>query len=512
MPRAPTVAVLPSHQSNYQAGWCDEGVIRTSRLAIIDAPNESGVIRKIQAAMERYPEVADASIVEVDDHMTLADHVVLDIERNDMAVEEKQQVIIGDPLWPGLMQALIEDSAGVVAAHGCPLNVRTDSNHGVLAESLVASEVHFLGRLGVNITDGTSAYRRPLIDARQFSLMGINDDAIIDTIIDDAMSWATLGMGYGRPWFEYIPLPSHPTVDGTCQRHVEAAFAFAENSVCMVGPRQPPPNSASASFIHPPHWQPMVELKVQYAGTFQRGGDMLSPIVDTAQPDRRDRQHTRSPSAASLWLDGYDEQPYRWDDDDDALSGIAEADDRTIGEFLSTMAMAGAHSSIDAADDRTTEDAQSFIDGADDSRSTVTTQDPRSELVDAGGGGQGHATAGMEPVPLGHTVAGVGPPANDGLPEWVVDCRGDRSESITLWYNSLRGHGCDEASVMGFVALAQYNPDAYRAARDVVDAFNRRAVEVPPIDNPSGKLWNMVLGWFHRLRPEGKQHAGMAGT
>ena len=511
MPCAPTVAVLPSHHSIPQAGWCDEGVIRTSRLAIIDAPNESGVIEKIQAAMERYPEVADASIVEVDGYMTLADHEVLDIERNDMSDEEKQQVIIGDPLWPGLMQALIEDSAGVVAAYGCPLIVRTDSNRGVLAFSLVRSEVHFLGRLGVNVTDGNTAYRRPLIDAKQFSLMDINDQDI-DATIDDAMVWATSGMGYGRPWWEYIPLPSHPTVDRTCQRHVEATVAFVENSVCMVGPRQSSPNGASAVFIHPPYTKPTVELKVQSAGTFQRGGDMLSPIVDTAQPDRRDRQHTRSPSAATRWLNGYDEQPYRWEDDDDALSGIDGADDRTIGDELSTMAMADAHSFIDAADDRTTEDAQSFIDGADDSWSTVTTHDPRSELVDSGGGGQGHAYVGMAPGSLGNIVAGVGPPANDGLPEWVVDCRGDRSESITLWHNSLRGHGCDEASVMGFVALAQYNPDAYRAARDVVDAFNRRAVEVPPIDNPSGKLWNTVLGWFHYLRPEGRQHAGMTGT
>ena len=113
---------------------------------------------------------------------------------------------------------------------------------------------------------------------------------------------------------------------------------------------------------------------------------------------------------------------------------------------------------------------------------------------------------------LGGIVSDVGTPSTGVGIEWVVDCRGDPSESITQWYNTLRGHGCDEASVMGVVALAHYNPGAYQAARTVVDKFNRLAAEVPPIENPSAKRWDMVLAQFHRFRPEGARFAGMAST
>ena len=474
-----------------------EGEVGTSRLSVIDVPNEPGLIEQLQVALDQCPLVSDASIVDVTGYLGMPEWELTYVDRTDVLDRKIQEVIIRSVRWPSVMQALIVNSA-VVTANECRLTVRTDRRSGALAESFVRNETFYLNRLKANVKDGNSFYRVPLIEARQFSLRGVHGKDV-DTVIHAALLWANESPARYVPWWEYTPLPSHPNADPTCLEHMEAVLRFVEGSKCIVGPRRSPTSltyGARIVVMHPPFTPPVVELKVHAATVFERDnyppiiGDAppAAPIVDDAPPARRDLRCVRSHSPAGRWLNEEgDDQPFI----DDGGAGGSSTTQQSPTEDLPIR----------------------------------TTRDPRSELVESGGGGRGHtATAvlmdavvggggsvGATPNSIGNIVSGVGLPTTDGIPVWVCDRLGNASDRVTGWYGTLRGHGCDEAAIMGVVLLSQYSPEGYQSAQVIVEYVDGIAWDRPLIDNPSGLVWSRVLACFHRMRPEGAQFSGMVG-
>ena len=336
-----------------------EGDVGTSRLSVIDVPNVPELIEQLQAALGQCPLVSDATIVDVTDYLGLAEHELTYIERTDVLDRKIQEVIVRSDRWTSVMQALIANSA-VVTANDCRLTVRTDRRGGALTDSFVRSETHYLNRLTANVKHGNSFYRVPLIEARQFSLRGVHGKDV-DTVIHAALLWANESPARYVPWWKYKPLSSHPVANRTCLEHMEAVLRFVEKSTCIVGPRRSPTSlthGASVVVMHPPFTRPVVVLKVHAATVFERDnyppiiGDAppAAPIVDDAPPARRDLRCVRSHSPAGRWLNEEgDDQPFI----DDGGAGGSSTTQQSPTEDLPIR----------------------------------TTRDPRSELVESGGGG-----------------------------------------------------------------------------------------------------------------------------
>ena len=93
-------------------------------------------------------------------------------------------------------------------------------------------------------------------------------------------------------------------------------------------------------------------------------------------------------------------------------------------------------------------------------------------------------------------------------PAWVCCAHGEHHDVLTQAYSWLIGHcNCDEASIMSFFALLQYNPTAYVACMEILEEI-ATIEEQKDIRNYSAKLARLVENARKRVYPDGIEHAG----
>ena len=93
-------------------------------------------------------------------------------------------------------------------------------------------------------------------------------------------------------------------------------------------------------------------------------------------------------------------------------------------------------------------------------------------------------------------------------PVWACCSHGMHHGYLTSVYSWLVGHcGCDEASIMSFFALLQYNPDGHDACIDILEGI-AETEDREEVRNYSAKLARAVETARKRVYPDGGEHAG----
>ena len=93
-------------------------------------------------------------------------------------------------------------------------------------------------------------------------------------------------------------------------------------------------------------------------------------------------------------------------------------------------------------------------------------------------------------------------------PLWVCCPYGMQHNDLTIVYSWLIGHcGCDEASVMGFFALLQYNPDGYDACIEIIEEI-KAIDDRDEVRNHSSLLARACERTRHIVYPDGGEHEG----
>ena len=93
-------------------------------------------------------------------------------------------------------------------------------------------------------------------------------------------------------------------------------------------------------------------------------------------------------------------------------------------------------------------------------------------------------------------------------PVWACCSHGMHHDYLTIVYSWLLGHcNCDEASIMSFFALLQYNPAAHDECIDILEEI-ANTEDREEIRNYSAKLARLVENARKRVYPDGIEHAG----
>jgi len=93
-------------------------------------------------------------------------------------------------------------------------------------------------------------------------------------------------------------------------------------------------------------------------------------------------------------------------------------------------------------------------------------------------------------------------------PVWACCAHGENHDYLTIVYSWLLGHcNCDEASIMSFFALLQYNPAAHDECIDILEEI-ANTEDREEIRNYSAKLARLVENARKRVYPDGIEHAG----
>jgi len=99
------------------------------------------------------------------------------------------------------------------------------------------------------------------------------------------------------------------------------------------------------------------------------------------------------------------------------------------------------------------------------------------------------------------------PPISGTPPRWVCCAHGRQHIDLTRMYDWLKARPCDDASVMSFFVLLQYNPQAYEECKTILRHM-ADTDDGQPVRNHSAKLASMVESVRKFVHPAGNVHAG----